>query len=303
VRTTNGALELGSSDPAHSKRRQLVELLEHFAAADVAPWPGLTCFRTTRTSSAVPSVYTPSICVVGQGVKLATLGKRTYRYDPFHYLVTGAHMPVDATIVEASDRKPFLSLRLGLDPALVRELLADLDDAPAPQWDGTPPLRVSPLDDRLLDAIVRFLQALRDPMERRVLAPAALREIVFHTLTRDQGELLRIAADKKSRAPGVERALHYIHRHLEERLEIGRLAREAGMSSSAFHQRFKAATTMSPIQYVKRMRLHLARQLMVDRGCLAAEAAFRVGYESPSHFSRDFKRLFGQPPRRYFSSP
>lgn len=183
----------------------------------------------------------------------------------------------------------------------VRALLRDLEEAgsgPPPRWSGAPPLRVSPLDARLLDAVLRFLDAVADPTDRRILASAALREVVYLALQREQGDLLRLAARRDGRTPGVERALHHIHRHLDERLEVATLARAAGMSTSALHRAFKLATTLSPIQYLKRSRLDRARQLMLDERCQAAEAALRVGYESPSQFSREFRRYFGLPPRR-----
>jgi AraC-like DNA-binding protein len=176
-----------------------------------------------------------------------------------------------------------------------------MEDAAADEAEpGEPrPLGISPLDGRLLDALVRFLSTLEDPMDRKILAPAAMREIVYLALLREQGDVLREAARRTGRSSGVDRALHYIRHHLDERIDVPTIAREVGMSTSSLHHAFKSATTLTPIQYLKRLRLHRARQLMVDEGCLAAEAAFRVGYESPSQFSREFKRLFGAPPRRY----
>jgi AraC-like DNA-binding protein len=291
-------------EPSDLQRRRFVALLDRFASSQgrsSTPWPGLVCFRTTQPTVPDQTVYTPSICVVGQGAKETTLGDRVYRYDPFHYLVTTAHIPVCATVVEAGREKPYLSMRLEFDASAIRELLVEMEAEPATSAavDATSPLRVSRMDARFLDAVLRFLGAIGDPMDRKILAPSILREIVYLALLSDQGDLLRLAARRDSRSAGVDRALHYIHGHLEDRLDVPTIAREAGMSTSTLHHSFKAATTLTPIQYLKKMRLHRARQLMIDEGSLAAEAAFRVGYESPSQFSRDFKRLFGQPPRRY----
>jgi AraC-like DNA-binding protein len=291
-----------TSDP---RRRRFVALLERLAStagAGQTPWPGLRCFRATRPTVPDPTLYSPAICVVAQGAKEAVLGDRVFRYDAFHYLVITAHMPVRARVVEATEECPYLSMVLDVDTSVVHDLLLEMGEG-SPGEGGPPtpaaPLRVSPVDERLLDAVVRFLGAVDDPMDRKILAPAALREIVYLALLREQGDVLRAAARRDGRATGVERALQYIRHHLEERIDVPTIAREAGMSTSSLHHSFKSVTTLTPIQYLKRMRLHRARQLMVDEGCLAAEAAFRVGYESPSQFSREFKRLFGQPPRRH----
>jgi AraC-like DNA-binding protein len=295
--------------PSQELRDRFVELLGRLVpTADgtgTTPWPGLSCFRTAATALPNPTVYTPSLCIVGQGAKEVALGGRTLRYDPFHYLVIGAHMPLRSRVIEASEQSPFLSLRLDIDTTAVHELLLEMDESAgevAVDWEGKPPLQTSPLDARLLDAVVRLLTAVDDPLDRKVLAPAAIREIVYLALRRDQGGLIRLAARRDGRSSGVARALHFIRGHLDERIDVPTIAREAGMSTSSLHHSFKSATTLTPIQYLKRMRLHRARQLMVDEGCLAGEAAFRVGYESPSQFSRDFKHLFGSPPRRYVES-
>jgi AraC-like DNA-binding protein len=293
--------------PTERQRHRFVALLERLAPVagrSATPWPGLRCYRAPRPTSPDPTIYTPSLCIVAQGVKEAALGDRVVRYDPLHYLVIGAHLPVRATVLEASPERPFLSLVLDVEASAVRDLLLEMAEvAPGDRpRDAAPPLKVSALDGRLLDAVLRFLGAVEDPLERRILAPAALREIVYLALRGEQGDLLRAAVRGDGRSLGIERALRFIHRHHAERLDVPTLAREVGMSPSTLHHRFKAATSLTPIQYLKRMRLHRARQLMVDEGCHAAEAAFRVGYESPSQFSRDFKRHFGSPPRRYVES-
>jgi AraC-like DNA-binding protein len=297
-----------TGEPSPTQRRRFVEALERFAAApgsDAAAWAGLRCYRSARPTPPNPTLYSPAICIVAQGAKQATLGERVFRYDPFHYLVITAPMPVQAWVIEASEHVPYLSMSLDVDTSTVHELLLEMEEAVAgnaPVVEEAPPLRVSRLDARLLDAVVRFLDAVADPLDRKILAPAAAREILYLALLRDQGDLIRYAARRDGRSRGIDRALQFIRQHLEDRIDVPAIAREAGMSTSSLHHGFKSATTLTPIQYLKRMRLHRARQLMADEGCLAAEAAFRVGYESPSQFSREFKRLFGQPPRRYLEN-
>lgn len=287
-------------------RERFVALLGQLAARpgrNTTPWPGLRCFRSPKPTVPDPAVYTPSICIVAQGAKEFRLGEHRFRYDAFQYLAIGAAMPVSARVVEASAERPFLSMILDIGTSEVRDLLLDMEpDRGSTRWEGAPPLRVSPLDARLLDAVIRFLEAVRDPLDRRILGPAAYREIVYLALRGDQGDQLRQALRHDRRSPGVARALHHIHRHLDQRLDVATLARAAGMSVSSLHHGFKSVTALSPIQYVKRIRLDRARQMMVDEGFQAAEVALRVGYESPSQFSREFKRLFGMPPRRYRES-
>lgn len=293
--------------PTPQQRRTFVALLEHFAPAPgrhSSPWPGLTIYRAHEPTVPDPCVYKPSLCIVGQGAKEARLGTRTFRYDPMQYLVIGSHMPCRAHIVEASEKAPYLSLILEVGTSDVRDLLVEMDGderAEPARYDEAPPLRVSPVDARFLEAVVRFLGIVADPMDRRILGRAALREIVYLALQRDQGNLLRVAVEGETRVSGVARALRFMNSHLHDRFDVATLARSAGMSSSSLHRAFKQVTTLTPVQYLKRIRLDEARRLMMDEGCDAAEAAFRVGYASPSQFSREFKRLFGTPPRQFVS--
>lgn len=299
---------LETSLPTAEQRRRFNSLLAHFAPVPgrhETPWPGLIIFCATAPSEPVPVVYSPSLCIVGQGAKEARTGFEVYHYDPMQYLVIGAHMPLRARIVEASEDTPYRSLSLSIEVTEVRDLLLEIESASphAPMRDAQMALHVSPLDSRLLDAVIRFLTVIDDPTDRRVLARAAMREILYLALRGDQGHLLRLTVDGENKIPGIGRALSYISGHLAEPFNVATLARNAGMSSSSLHHAFKKATSLTPVQYVKRVRLDEARRLMLDEGCLAAEAAFRVGYGSPSQFSREFKRLFGVPPREYVQQP
>jgi transcriptional regulator GlxA family with amidase domain len=195
---------------------------------------------------------------------------------------------------------PYLSLALEIGTTDVRDLLIEMDeDDDEMLCCDDAPLRISPVDARFLDAVIRFLELVADPEDRRILGRGALREIIYLALQRDQGDLLRLAVEGEGRIPGVARALRYMNTHLHDRFDVATLARSAGMSSSSLHRAFKQVTTLTPVQYLKRIRLDEARRLMLDEQCDAAEAAFRVGYASASQFSREFKRLFGLPPRQY----
>lgn len=306
IKGTNGRGNDAAGMPSEAERERLVELVGRLIPAPgpaETPWPGLRGFRSNRPTTPDPSVYTPSLCIVAQGSKEARLGDNVFRYDPLNYLVIGAPLPVHACVTRGSVARPFLSIVLEIPPADVRDLLLEMKEpSRAELWTGAPPLRASPMSGRFLGAVNRFLACVLDPLERRVLGKAALREVIYLALRGEQGDLLRLAAQRERYSPGLVRVLGHIRRHLEERLEVPALARVAGMSSSSLYEAFRQATTMSPIQYVKRLRLDRARQLMLEDGCQAAEAAFRVGYESPSQFSRDFRRHFGLPPKRYFES-
>ena len=292
-----------SAAPTPAQHRHFVALVRSFAAEAgraSTPWPGLTCLRADAPTDITHQVYTPTLCVVAQGSKEARLGRRLYRYDALHYLVVGAALPVRSRIVTATSEQPYMSLLLDIGTAHVHDLLVEMAEhvPPASPWEAIPPLSLSPIDARLLDAVIRLLAALADPVDRRILAPSAFREVIYFTLRREQAALLRFAAGRDRHGPGVARALRHVREHLGEPLAVGTLARVAGMSASSLHDAFKRTTTLSPIQYVKRLRLDRARALLLE-GCDAADAAHQVGYESPSHFSRDFRRAFGQPPRRY----
>jgi AraC-like DNA-binding protein len=294
---------LPAAAPAAAQHQQLVALIRALAPAPgrtPTPWPGLTCVHADRPTAIQHQLYIPALCVIAQGSKECQLGARIYRYDALHYLVAGAVLPVRSRILDATRTRPYFSLVLDIATTDVHDVLVEMAEhvPPAPAWDRTPPLRVSPMDVRLLDAVVRFVAAVADPVDRRVLAPAAFREVVYLTLRRDQGALLRFAAGRDRHAPGIARALRHVREHLAGRIDVATLSRVAGMSASLLHDAFKRTTTLSPIQYVKQLRLERARQLLLE-GADAADAAHEVGYESPSHFSRDFRRAFGQPPRRY----
>ncbi|MEM8931277.1 MAG: AraC family transcriptional regulator [Acidobacteriota bacterium] len=268
-------------------------------------WPGLRCFRSEGTTAPNPTVYMPSLCVVGQGAKRATSGDHVFHYDAGQYLVIGAAVPLHAEILDASPDTPFLSLVLDLDLSVVHELILELDaiaESSPTNASFALPLQTSALDADFLDAVLRFFDVLDDPADRKILAPSIYRELIYAILRREQGDLLRSAARRDGRSPAVLRAIRFIEGHFDQDLDVPRIASEVGMSTSSLHDVFKQATALTPIQYLKRYRLHRALELMLEERCQAAEAAWRVGYASASYFSREFKALYGLPPRQYIAS-
>jgi AraC-like DNA-binding protein len=258
--------------------------------------PALTLSRLSAPSAVVAVVYEPSLCVVAQGAKEVLLADETYRLDPAQSLLVSVDLPVDARVVQASASTPYLAVRIVLDPAVVGELLADgLAASPGPPARG---LAVTPVEPSLLDAVVRLVTFLDSPQDIDALAPLVLREITYRMLAGPQGARLRQIAAAGAPAQRIARAIRWLKDHFADPLRVDSLARHVKMSPSAFHLHFKGMTAMSPLQYQKRLRLQEARRLMLGEGLDAAEAAFRVGYESPSQFSREYRRLFGAPPRR-----
>jgi AraC-like DNA-binding protein len=264
--------------------------------------PGLALIRASQPSQPLPSLYEPSLCVVVQGRKRAVLGNSTYMYDALNYLVVSVMLPVRGQIIDATPERPYLCLRIGIDRRIIGELLlqtgANGHDRAAKSIDADRGLYVARTDDALLDAVVRLMRLLDAPDDAPVLAPLIMREIHYRALTGEWGTRLREICVADSRMQRVSNAIDLLRTRFAEALSIEALAGAAHMSASTFHHRFKEVTAMTPVQFQKHLRLHEARRLMLIEGLEASSAAHRVGYESPSQFSREYRRLFGAPPRR-----
>ncbi|MGR2739268.1 AraC family transcriptional regulator N-terminal domain-containing protein [Billgrantia sp. Q4P2] len=255
---------------------------------------GVRFMRSNRPLKHTPVLYEPSIVIVCQGRKRGYLGDEVYLYDALHYLVLSVPLPFTSE-TEASPEEPLLAISIRLDMAMVAELVLLLDQEDAR---SVPPRGMisTPLGVPMSDATLRLLEALASPMEAQVLGPDIVREICYRVLVGEQGGSVRAALAQQGQFGRIAKALHRIHADYAEPLEVGRLASEVGMSPAVFHVHFKAVTQTSPLQYIKSTRLHQARMLMIRDGLPAAAAAARVGYESASQFSREFKRFFGRPP-------
>jgi AraC-like DNA-binding protein len=263
--------------------------------------PGLTLFRFSAPTDVSVVVYEPSLCVVAQGAKEVLLADETYRYDPAHSLLVSVDLPVAARVVEAAPGRPFLVARIAIDLAAVVELLAD-DIVPMRPGRPTRAIGVSPVEPPLLDAVCRLLSLLDSPQEIVPLAPLVLREITYRVLAGPHGSQLRQLAAAGAPAQRIARAIRWLKDNFAEPLRIEALAKHARMSPSALHLHFKHVTALSPLQYQKQLRLQESRRLMMSEGLDAGEAAFRVGYESQSQFSREYRRLFSSPPRQDISA-
>lgn len=282
--------------------RELAALIgRHTAAEGVVetPLPRLSLVRSCTSTLPQPTVYEPALCIVAQGRKRALLGDRTFVYDPATFLIVSVDLPVIGCVVEASSEEPYLSLRLNLDLPALTELMLE-HGGPAAQG-GAPGVGLSRMTPELLDAAVRLLRLLDTPGDMAALAPLAEREILYRLLVGEQGQMMRHIACAESRLSQISQAIAWIKRNFTRPFSVEQAAAEAGMSPSSFHHHFKAVTTMSPLQYRTQLRLQEARRLMMAESVDAATAGFRVGYESPSQFSRDYSRVFGAPPARDIS--
>ena len=261
------------------------------------PVPELSLYRQSEpTAKAIPAIYDPSICVIVQGTKRLWVGDRAITYDPWNYLISALTLPVEAEVPEATPEEPFLGFVIRFDPVLVGKLLAEIDDLIA--WPKDPPrhaISACPMTDALARAMIRLLGCIEDPTDRKVLAEALIREILYEVLRGPRGWVLREQALRGGNTHRVARAVTFLEQHFREPVDVEAIARHVAMSPSALYQHFKQLTGLSPIQYVQRLRLHEARALLIG-GRAAAEAGFEVGYNSPSQFSREFRRLFGMPP-------
>ena len=288
------------------KQAEMTALLDKLTAGDgnhrtaIAP---LTLHRLSAPTPPVHGVLRPTFCLVAQGCKLTVLGEETHAHDSLRFLLLSVDLPLTVQVTEASPDAPYLGLCLDIDPRQIGALLLEM----APSGDAFPSaasaatsrsLSLSRTDVPLLDASLRLLRLLDTPQDVPMLAPPAVREILYRLLTGEQGERLRQIAVHNSLTQRVARATDWIKQHYAEPLSIDTIAQEVCMSASGLHHHFKAVTALSPLQYQKHLRLQEARRLMLSEALDAATAGYRVGYQSPSQFSREYRRLFGAPPRR-----
>jgi len=281
-------------------REELVERIGRAVREDgtVQTLKGLYLSCSSLPLKPLHSVLKPSVCVIAQGSKEVLLGDSRYRYDPSHYLLATVELPRVSQVLEASKERPYLSLRLELDPTLVGSVMVETGHASPRDHADVRAIAVSPLDGNLLDAFVRLVRLLDAPAEARVLLPLITREIIYRLLMGEQGGRLRHLALQGGYTPYIARAVARLRQDFDQPLHVEGLARELGMSVSGFHHHFKAVTAMSPLQFQKRLRLQEARRLMLGEDLDAASAAYRVGYHDASHFNREYKSLFGVPPMR-----
>ncbi len=274
---------------------ELSALIERHCHRELTPTaiPGLLLTRAERPTQLSPAMYYPLLCVIARGRKRIFLGEEEFFYDPDCYLVASLDLPISGQVLEA----PCLGITLALEPAKLATLLLEL---PATAETNASPkaVAVNPLEDNLRDPLVRLLRLLDRPADIPVLAAGIEREILYRLLHGPRGAMLRQMALPSSRLAQINRAIRLLQGRYQEKIPVAELARAAGMSATSLHRHFRAVTAMSPLQFQKRLRLQEARRLLLTHDLDASRVSFDVGYESASQFSREYRRLYGQPPAR-----
>jgi AraC-like DNA-binding protein len=284
----------------HEKQNTLIALLSDIMPGEISlttSIKGLSLFRIERSFPRTPYSYNSEIIILAQGEKRACLGNEVYTYDSSHYLVLPVPLPMDCE-GRTEPGKPILGLTITIDPIEVGEILLDMEDSQKETQSLPRGIYDAPMNEALYDAAIRLLRAIADPHDKKVLAPMIKREIIYRVLRGEKGEILQALAHRNRRFFQIAKTLQKIHESYSNDFDIEKLAKELDMSSSTFHNSFKAVTETSPLQYIKNVRLHKARTLMLQDGLNATIAAQQVGYESPSQFNREYKRLFGVTPAK-----
>ena len=306
-RSASSGIETATEDaslaaPGTLALRRLAGLIARYAPHDgVFPLrlPGVYALRRARmTSQPVHATLGPSLCIVAQGAKIVMLGSEVYEYDPARMLVFAVDLPVSGQVTRASQRDPFLGFKLDLDPGRVAELAARV----YPNGVSKPPdsrgLYVGQATDAIIDAVTRLLDLMARAEDACLLGPLVIDEILIRLLRTPIGTRVAQIGAPKSGVQRIAEAVSWIRTHFAQPVTVEEMAASVRMSASTFHERFKAVTSMSPLQYQKVLRLHEARRLMLFQRIEASDACQRVGYLSASQFTREYGRFFGGPPTK-----
>jgi AraC-like DNA-binding protein len=294
-RKVSRAVAVGSS-PNDELAARITGWLPRDGAVEAAP--GLFLSRFSSPTGPLHRTIEPSFCVVAQGSKLMLLGREQFRYDPRTYLLISSGVPLIGHITRASADRPCLGVRVRLEPELITSVLIEAGFPESRAGSSARALSVSGLDAGLSDAVLRLVRVAESPRDYRVLAPLIVREIVYRLAQGDQRGRLAQLAVSRGHTHRMAKAIELLRKGYDKPLRIESLARQLGMSVSGLHHHFKQVTAMSPLQFQKQLRLQEARRLLLAGEYDAATAGFQVGYQDPAYFSREYKRLFGEPPIR-----
>lgn len=259
--------------------------------------PSLSFVRRPIEKDLNYGVYRPSLCITAQGMKEVSVGMEDFRYGPGDYLVSSVDLPATSQLIETSLESPYLGLILELKTNEILEVLDNANVSPLSEASSERGMFVSRLNSSLFDAVLRLVRLLDTPDDIPMLAPLYTKEIIYKVLTGEHGNTLKNIVVKGNSAHHIKKAIQLIMTNYDKPLRVDQLAETANMSVSAFHKHFKEVAAMSPIQFQKQLKLQEARRLLLSETSDAATVAYRVGYESPSQFSREYSRLFGLPPR------
>jgi len=294
-----------NTQPSQSSRAELIARIGRLAPVDGehrSVLPGVTFYRWSQLLDLGGCLSKPALVLAAQGAKRVVLAGEAYEYGPDHGLVTALDLPVTSRVTRASPEAPYLCLVYEIDPVRIAELMSEVHLLPPRMIPEGRAISLCTVTPSLFDAALRLVRLLDEPADIPILAPLIERELLYRLLTSEQGMRLRHMAMSESQSNKIARAIDYLKQNYTRALRIETLANHVSMSVSSLHHHFKAVTSMSPLQYQKQLRLQEARSLMIRQAADVTSAAYSVGYESPSHFSRDYSRLFGAPPSRDIAS-
>lgn len=284
----------------YAQQEELAGLIQRYTGHDgvhQTDVPAMFFINESNVTEPVYSVYKPSFCVIVQGEKEILLAQERFRYGPADYIVASVDLPVSGKVIKASSAVPYLALKIEFTPDQILQFISDTGIRDRAKKHAERAMFVSQTDSSLLDAVVRLARLLDQPQEIPVLAPIFMKEILYRILQGPYGDSLEQMAIEGSYAYRIRDVIDYIISNYDRSFRIEELADIAAMSVSSLHRHFKEVTAMSPIQFQKQLRLQEARRQLLSQSTDAAEVAFRVGYESPSQFSREYSRMFGFPPK------
>ncbi|WP_299092297.1 AraC family transcriptional regulator [uncultured Metabacillus sp.] len=284
----------------YRQRVELSQIIESHTGKDgtqMTSIPSLFFSRYSNETGPNYGVHKPSLCIVVQGMKEVLLSQERFRYGPADYLVASVNLPITGQVTEASSEVPYLALKLEFTPSEILEVLREFQMAVDKKENAKRGMYVSKIEQPLLDAVTRLVRLLDTPKDIKVLAPLIRKEIIYRVLQGEHGGMLKQIAIEGSSTHQISDVIKHIMNNYEKSFKIEELAELANLSVSSLHRHFKEVTAMSPIQFQKQLRLQEARSLLLSESSDAADVAFRVGYESPSQFSREYSRMFGLPPK------
>ncbi|MFD1171781.1 AraC family transcriptional regulator [Oceanobacillus picturae] len=288
------------SEQIYKQQGELAKLIERHSEQDgnyATAIPSLFITRISNITEPKYGTYNTSLCIVAQGGKEALLAQDRYRYSPADYLVASVDLPVIAQVTEACPSVPYLALKIEMSQNDILEVLRETQIEARIKENAKRGMYVTKMNQPLLDAVTRLVRLLDNPEDLPVLAPLIKKEIIYRVLQGEHGERLKQIAIEGSSTQQINTVIKHIMQNYEKSFKIEELAKIGNMSVSSLYRYFTEVTTMSPIQFQKRLRLQEARSLLLAESLDAADVAFRVGYESPSQFSREYSRMFGLPPK------
>ncbi|KOP68306.1 AraC family transcriptional regulator [Bacillus sp. FJAT-18019] len=287
-------------EQVYRQRVELTKIIEIHTGLDgtqMTDIPSLFFSRYSYHSGPNYGVHKPSLCIVVQGMKEVLLSQERFRYGPADYLVKSVNLPITGQVTEASSEVPYLALKLEFTPTEILEVLREFEMGIEKKENTKRGMYVSRIEPSLLDSVTRLARLLETPKDIKVLAPLIRKEIIYRVLQGEHGGMLKQIAIEGSSTNQISDVIRHIMNNYEKSFKIEELTEIANMSVSSLHRHFKEVTAMSPIQFQKQLRLQEARSLLLSESEDAADIAFRVGYESPSQFSREYSRMFGLPPK------